>query len=138
MSLKKAKLLFEKVIVNLKKYAWIILLGLGALLGLILYITSRKDSLLVLSMDLLRDKNDQSIQEIETLNHIYNTEVQEKELRRKEYAQEVERINKEFEAKKVKLDSKAKQRLKEIIDDGYNNPEELSRRMAAEFGLEHG
>lgn len=138
MSLKKAKLLFEKVIVNLKKYAWIILLGLGALLGLILYITSRKDSLLVLSMDLLRDKNDQSIQEIETLNHIYNTEVQEKELRRKEYAQEVERINKEFEAKKVKLDSKAKQRLKEMIDDGYNNPEELSRRMAAEFGLEHG
>ena len=43
-----------------------------------------------------------------------------------------------FAKKNEELDAEKKKELKKMVEDGYDDPEKLSREIARMFGLEHG
>ena len=89
-------------------------------------------------MELLETKNDAHDSEMETLTHIHNTEVEEKNIRLKEHQKKMEELEEEFKNRNETLDKKKKAELKKIVDESYNDPEKLAKEIADAFGLKHG
>lgn len=89
-------------------------------------------------MDLFDAKRDQHDQEMETLSHIHNTEVVEKNLRLEGHLKEKENLKKAFEEDTDRLDKAKEAKLKKLVDEGYNDPEKLAKQIADTFGLEDG
>ena len=89
-------------------------------------------------MELLEAKNDAHDSEMETLTHIHNTEVEEKNIRLKEHQKKMEELEEEFKNRNETLDRKKKAELKKIVDESYNDPEKLAKEIADAFGLKHG
>jgi len=138
MKLSQVQFVLKKVFLFIKSYAWIALIIGAIILGFIIWITTRKNSFMVAMIDLFDSKTAQNAQEIETLNVIYNNEMVEKNLKKKEYEKRILELDEDFRKKEEKLTSESQKRLKNLIDEGHNDPEALSRKIAAEFGLEHG
>jgi predicted phage gp36 major capsid-like protein len=84
-------------------------------------------------MEAKRDAHDQ---EMETLAHIHNTEIAEKEARLKEHEIRRKEIEDEFKKRGETLDKEKEAELKRMVDEGYNDPEKLARELAKAFGLE--
>jgi len=89
-------------------------------------------------MDLLDKKRNQHDQEMETLSHIHNTEVTEKNLRLEEHLKRREELEKQLQEKGETLDKEKEAELKRLVDEGYNDPEKLARDLAEAFGLNNG
>jgi septal ring factor EnvC (AmiA/AmiB activator) len=138
MSLMKIKLFFNKSKIFLKKYWWLSILALALVVASFIYFTTRNGAYVAMILDMFEKKKDQHDQELETLNHIHNTEIQEKNLKLAEHNKRLQELEEEFKSKNLELDKKKKQVLKELVDDNYHNPDVLSRKIAEEFGLEHG
>ena len=89
-------------------------------------------------MDLLDAKRNQHDQEMETLSHIHNTEVTEKNLRLEEHLKRKEQLKRELEERGDNLNKEKEAELKKLVDEGYNDPEKLAKQIADAFGLENG
>ena len=98
----------------------------------------RNGVLLTRVIDLLDAKRNQHDQEMETLSHIHNTEVAEKNLRLEEHLKRKEELRRELEARGDSLSKEKEAELKKIVDEGYNDPEKLAKDIAKAFGLENG
>ncbi len=98
----------------------------------------RNGVLLTRVIDLLDAKRNQHDQEMETLSHIHNTEVAEKNLRLEEHLKRKEELRRELEARGDSLSKEKEAELKKIVDEGYNDPEKLAKQIANAFGLENG
>ena len=73
---------------------------------------------------------------METLSHIHNTEVAEKNLRLQEHLKRRAQLEKEFKKRGETLDKEKEAELKRLVDEGYNDPEKLAQDLAKAFGLE--
>ena len=134
----KLKLIAKQAWLWAKKFWWaiiIVLLFLGALLASALM---RNGVLLARVMDLLDEKRNQHDQEMETLSHIHNTEVAEKNLRLEQHLKVTKEIKEQYEKEGKLLDKRKEAELKKLIDEGYNDPEKLAKEIARAFGLENG
>ena len=134
----KLKLLAKQAWLWAKKFWWaivIILLFIGAALASALM---RNGVLLARVMDLLDAKRDQHDQEMETLSHIHNTEVSEKNLRLEQHLKITKQLKEQYEKEGKLLDRRKEAELKKLVDEGYNDPEKLAKEIAKAFGLENG
>ena len=134
----KLKLLAKQAWLWAKKFWWaivIVLLLIGAGLASALM---RNGVLLARVMDLLDEKRNQHDQEMDTLSHIHNTEVAEKNLRLEEHLRITKELKEQYEKEGKLLDKRKEAELKKLIDEGYNDPEKLAKEIARAFGLENG
>ena len=134
----KLKLIAKQAWLWAKKFWWaivIVLLFIGALLASALM---RNGVLLARVMDLLDEKRNQHDQEMETLSHIHNTEVAEKNLRLEQHQKVTKELKEQYEKEGKLLDKRKEAELKKLIDEGYNDPEKLAKEIARAFGLENG
>ncbi len=134
----KIKLLAKQAWLWAKKFWWaivVVLLFIGAGLASALM---RNGVLLARVMDLLDEKRNQHDQEMETLSHIHNTEVTEKNLRLEEHLRITKELKEQYEKEGKLLDKRKEAELKKLIDEGYNDPEKLAKEIARAFGLENG
>lgn len=134
----KLKLLAKQAWLWAKKFWWaivIVLLLIGAGLASALM---RNGVLLARVMDLLDEKRNQHDQEMETLSHIHNTEVAEKNLRLEQHLKVTKELKEQYEKEGKLLDKRKEAELKKLIDEGYNDPEKLAKEIARAFGLENG
>ena len=134
----KFKLIAKQAWLWAKKFWWVIVIALlfvGAAMASALL---RNGVLLARVMDLLDAKRDQHDQEMETLSHIHNTEVTEKNLRLEEHLKRKEELKRELEERGENLNKEKEAELKKLVDEGYNDPEKLAKQIANAFGLENG
>ena len=134
----KFKLIAKQAWLWAKKFWWVIIIALlfvGAAMASALL---RNGVLLARVMDLLDAKRDQHDQEMETLSHIHNTEVTEKNLRLEEHLKRKEQLKRELEERGDNLNKEKEAELKKLVDEGYNDPEKLAKQIADAFGLENG
>ena len=134
----KLKLIAKQAWLWAKKFWWaivIVLLFIGAGLASALM---RNGVLLARVMDLLDAKRDQHDQEMETLSHIHNTEVAEKNLRLEQHLKVTKELKEQYEKEGKLLDKRKEAELKKLVDEGYNDPEKLAKQIADAFGLENG
>jgi len=134
----KLKLLAKQAWLWAKKFWWaiiIVLLFIGAALASALM---RNGVLLARVMDLLDAKRNQHDQEMETLSHIHNTEVSEKNLRLEQHLKITKQLKEQYEKEGKLLDRRKEAELKKLVDEGYNDPEKLAKEIAKAFGLENG
>ena len=134
----KTKLIAKQAWLWAKKFWWaivIVLLFIGAALASALM---RNGVLLARVMDLLDAKRDQHDQEMETLSHIHNTEVAEKNLRLEQHLKITKELKERYEKEGKLLDRRKETELKKLVDEGYNDPEKLAKEIAKSFGLENG
>jgi len=134
----KTKLIAKQAWLWAKKFWWaivIVLLFIGAALASALM---RNGVLLARVMDLLDAKRDQHDQEMETLSHIHNTEVAEKNLRLEQHLKITKELKEQYEKEGKLLDRRKEAELKKLVDEGYNDPEKLAKEIAKAFGLENG
>ena len=134
----KLKLFAKKAWLWAKKFWWLIivvLLFIGAALASALM---RNGILLARVMDLLQAKRNQHDQEMETLSHVHNTEVTEKNLRLEQHLKSRAELEEEFKKRGETLDKEKEAELKRLVDESYNDPEKLARQLAEAFGLKNG
>ncbi len=99
---------------------------------------TKNAAVLAAVVDLLDAKRDQHDQEMETLAHIHNTEIAEKNARLQEHLRRRTEIEEEFKKRGESLDKEKEAELKRIVDESYNNPEKLARELAEAFGIKNG
>jgi predicted Holliday junction resolvase-like endonuclease len=138
MTVNKITLLSKKAWVLAKRFWWAIVLLVLVLCAGLISIVMRNGALFKRAMDLFESKRDQHDQEMETLSHIHNTEIAEKNLRLEEHLKEKENLKKAFEEDSDRLDKAKEAKLKKLVDEGYNDPEKLAKQIADTFGLEDG
>ncbi len=96
---------------------------------------TKNAAVLAAVVDLLDAKRDQHDQEMETIAHIHNTEIAEKNARLQEHLKRRTEIEEEFKKRGESLDKEKEAELKRIVDESYNNPEKLARELAEAFGI---
>jgi len=131
----KIKLIAGKAWLLAKKFWWAIVLGLLAVIACLIGWGTRNAGLLTKVIDLLDAKRDQHDAELETLSHIHNTEVAEKNLRLQEHLKRKEELKNKFEERGDLLDKAKEAELKKLVDESYNDPEKLAKQIADAFGL---
>lgn len=131
----KIKLIAGKAWLLAKKFWWAIVLGLLAVIACLIGWGTRNAGLLTRVIDLLDAKRDQHDAELETLSHIHNTEVAEKNLRLQEHLKRKEELKNKFEERGDLLDKAKEAELKKLVDESYNDPEKLAKQIADAFGL---
>ena len=136
MALLKLKTISKKLWLWAKKFWWVIVIGLlFACAGLVAALT-RNGAFLAGVLDLMESKRNAHDQEMETLAHIHNTEVAEKDARLKEHFKRRAQLEEEFKNRGETLDKQKEAELKRIVDEGYNDPEKLAKELAKAFGME--
>ena len=131
----KIKLIAGKAWLLAKKFWWAIVLGLLAVIACLIGWGTRNAGLLTKVIDLLDAKRDQHDAELETLSHIHNTEVAEKNLRLQEHLKRKEELKNKFEERGDLLDKAKEAELKKLVDESYNDPEKLAKQIADAFRL---
>ena len=135
MTLLKFKTISKKLWLWAKKYWWLIILGLLFLCACLLGALTKNGAFLLGVVDLMEAKKNQHDQEMETLAHIHNTEIAEKNLRIKEHFKRKSEIEEEFKKRGETLDKQKEAELKRMVDVGYNDPEKLAKDLAKAFGI---
>tara|TARA_R110000868_G_scaffold10004_3_gene49153 strand:+ start:1533 stop:1949 length:417 start_codon:yes stop_codon:yes gene_type:complete len=138
MAINKIILLSKKVWLWAKKFWWAIVLVTFLVIAGLVSIVMRNGAIFKRATDLLEAKRDQHDQEMETLSHIHNTEVAEKNIRLEDHLREKENLKEAFEEGSDRLDKTKEAELKKLIDEGYNDPETLAKQIADTFGLKDG
>jgi len=134
----KVKLVAKKIWLYAKKFWWALVLALGLIIAILLWLVTRNGAFVASLVDLMEIKRDAHDAEMETLAHVHNTEVTEKNVRLEEYHKRVAELEEEFKTRDEDLDKTKKAELKKLVDESYNDPERLSREIAKLYGLEHG
>jgi cell division protein FtsB len=138
MKLLKLKLIIKKSWLWAKKFWWVIVLGLLFVCGALIGALTRNGAFLAGVIDLLEAKRDAHDQEMETLAHIHNTEIVEKNARLEEHLKRRAEVEEEFKKEGKTLDKQKEAELKRMVDEGYNDPEKLASDLAEAFGIKNG
>ena len=136
MTLLKIKLIGKKIWLWSKKFWWVIVIGLLFLIAALVGALTRNGAFLAGVLDLMEAKRDAHDEEMETLSHIHNTEISEKNLRLEEHLKRRSELEEEFKKRGETLDKEKEAELKRLVDEGYNDPEKLAKELAKAFGLE--
>jgi len=136
MTLLKLKTISKKLWLWAKKFWWVIVVATLFLCACLVGALTRNAAFLAGVLDLMEAKRDQHDQEMETLSHIHNTEVAEKNLRLEEHLKRRSQLEEEFKKRGETLDKQKEAELKRLVDEGYNDPEKLAKDLAKAFGME--
>lgn len=136
MALLKLKTISKKLWLWAKKFWWVIILGLLFLCAALFGALTRNGAFLAGVLDLMESKRNAHDQEMETLAHIHNTEIVEKNARLEEHLKRRAELEEEFKKRGETLDKEKEAELKRIVDEGYNDPEKLAKELAKAFGME--
>jgi len=136
MALLKLKTISKKVWLWAKKFWWVIVVGVLFLCACLIGALTRNAAFLAGVLDLMDAKRNQHDQEMETLAHIHNTEIIEKNTRLEEHFKRRAQLEEEFKKRGETLDKEKEAELKRIVDEGYNDPEKLAKELAKAFGME--
>jgi len=121
-----------------KKFWWIVVLSLGLVVSFLVYLLTRNGTYIAGLLDLMESRRDAHDQEMETLAHIHNTEVAEKNLRLEEHLKRRAELEEEYKKRGEELSKEKEAELKRIVDESYNDPEKLAKELAAAFGIKNG
>jgi flagellar biosynthesis/type III secretory pathway M-ring protein FliF/YscJ len=132
----KIRTVSKKLLLWAKKFWWVIIIALLFLCAGIISALSRNGAFLAGVLDLMESKRNAHDQEMETLAHIHNTEIAEKDARLKEHLKRRTELEEEFKKRGETLDKRKEAELKRIVDEGYNDPEKLAKELAKAFGME--
>ena len=136
MALLKLKTISKKLWLWAKKFWWVIVVALLFFCAALIGALTRNGAFLAGVLDLMESKRNAHDQEMETLAHIHNTEVAEKDARLKEHLKRRAQLEEEFKNRGETLDKQKEAELKRIVDEGYNDPEKLAKELAKAFGME--
>jgi flagellar biosynthesis/type III secretory pathway M-ring protein FliF/YscJ len=128
----------KKAWLKAKKFWWLIVLGLLFIVVALIGALTRNGALFASVVKLIESKQEAHDAEIETIERIHAAETEEKNKRLAEHQKRMAELEEEFASRGEELDSKKKAALKKLVDEGYNDPEKLSKEIAAAFGLKHG
>lgn len=128
----------KKAWLKAKKFWWLIVLGLLFIVAALIGALTRNGALFASVVKLIESKQQAHDAEIETIERIHAAEIEEKNKRLAEHQKRMAELEEEFASRGEELDSKKKAALKKLVDEGYNDPEKLSKEIAAAFGLKHG
>jgi len=132
------KTFVKKAWLKAKKFWWVIILGLLFMVVALISALTRNGALFATVVELIESKQQAHDAEMETIERIHAAETEEKNKRLAEHQKRMAELEKEFLDRGEVLDSKKKAELKKLVDEGYNDPEKLSREIALAFGLKHG
>lgn len=118
-----------KVLSYCKKY-WQILVGIS--IPLIIWLFTRNRDRLSVVIDSV---NQGHREDIAAINHSYEVQQAAVVQAQTNYQNTVSQIEQEHEAAQVSLDNRKKKRIRQIIKQHGDNPEEITRRIAALTGL---
>lgn len=138
ITLIRLKTLSKKAWLWAKKFWWAIVLGLAFIVAVLLWAITRNGAYVAGLLDLMESRRDSHDQEMETLAHIHNTEIAEKNARLQEHLKRRAELEEEFKKRGESLDKEKEAELKRIVDESYNNPEKLARELAEAFGIQNG
>lgn len=136
ITLLKIKTISKKLCLWAKKFWWVIVIALLFVCACLIGALTRNGAFLAGVLDLMESKRDAHDQEMETLAHIHNTEIAEKNLRLEEHLRRRAELEEEFKKRGETLDKQKEAELKRIVDEGYNDPEKLAKELAKAFGME--
>tara|TARA_Y100000310_G_scaffold254421_1_gene261499 strand:- start:136 stop:552 length:417 start_codon:yes stop_codon:yes gene_type:complete len=132
------KAFIKKAWLKAKKFWWLIVLGLLFVVGALIGALTRNAAFLTSIVGLMASKEQAHDAEMETIERIHAAEIVEKNKRLAEHQKRMVELEEEFANRGEELDGKKKDELKKLVDESYNDPEKLSREIAAAFGLKHG
>tara|TARA_Y100000310_G_scaffold230794_1_gene233341 strand:+ start:61806 stop:62213 length:408 start_codon:yes stop_codon:yes gene_type:complete len=132
------KLVVKKTWLRAKKYWWATILVLGLIIAFLVFVLTKNRAYIASILDLIEIKNNAHDQEMETLAHIHNTEITEKNIRLEEHFKRREQIKEEYKKRGEELNKEKEAELKRIVDESYNDPEKLARELAEAFGIKNG
>lgn len=137
MKLLKLKLIAKKIWLYAKRFWWALVLFLGLLIAFLLWAITRNGAYVSSLTDLIESKRSAHDAEMETLAHIHNTEITEKNARLEEHLKRKSELEEEFKKRGETLDKQKEAELKRLVDESYNDPEKLAKELADVFGLKH-
>tara|TARA_Y100000310_G_scaffold219571_1_gene220960 strand:- start:275 stop:691 length:417 start_codon:yes stop_codon:yes gene_type:complete len=128
----------KKAWVWLKNHWYAPLIFCLLIIALLVFVITKNGAYVAALLDVLDKSSKSHKEEVDTLNNLHNREIVEKNLILKEYQENLSKIEEEYAKKNEELDAEKKKELKKMVEDGYDDPEKLSREIARMFGLEHG
>ena len=100
----------------------------------IVWFVFRKDG--TSAIGVLEIKSDSYKKQIDVINKIHEAETKKKEELNKVFNETIEKVEVELKKKNETLDRHKKKRVKEIVKNHSNSPEELARLVKESFGFE--
>lgn len=138
ITLIRLKTVTKKAYLWAKKFWWAIIFIMGIAVAFLIFLLTKNGAFIAKLLDLIDIKRNTHDQEMETLAHIHNTEITEKNIRLKEYFKRTEQIKEEYENRGKALSKEKEAELKRIVDESYNDPEKLASELAKAFGIKNG
>ena len=131
----RVKTFIKKAFLWAKKFWWAIIIALLFVCAGLVSMLTRNAGVLASVLDLLDIKRDAHDQEMDTLAHIHNSELAEKNDRLQQHLKQRAEIEAELKKKGEELTKEKEAELKKLVDESYNDPEELAKKLAEAFGL---
>ena len=125
------KLFVKKSCLWLKTY-WYFPIAIAY--ALVIWLVFRKDTSAALGA--LDIKSDSFKKQIDVLNKVHEVEKKEKEHLNKVFIETIDKIEVELKKKNEVLDKEKKSRVKEIVKNHSDDPEELAKLVKESFGFE--
>ena len=125
------KLFVEKSFLWLKTYWYF---PLVVVYTLILWLVFRKDGSAAIGA--LEIKSDSYKKQINVINTLHKAETKKKEEINKVFNETIEKIDVQLKKKNESLDRNKKKRVKEIVENHSDDPEELAKLVKESFGFE--
>jgi len=138
MSLLLLKSRIKKVGSWLKHHWYVPLLILALIVAVLIWTVTRNGAYIATLLDVLENSRESYRKEVEKLNEIRRREDEEKRRVLSEYNKNIEKLEKEYVGNNEELNAAKKKEIKKLVEEGYNDPERLSRELARLYGLEHG
>jgi flagellar motility protein MotE (MotC chaperone) len=132
------KTFLKKAWVWTKSHAWVPIMVLLAIVGLLLYALSRNSAFISAVLDAFEGKREAYKKEMAVLNETHKKEVEEKNKALAVYNENLTALEEEYAKRNETLDAAKKRELKKLVKESYNDPEKLSRKLAELYGFEHG
>jgi len=131
MSWLATKVFIEKAFLWLKTYWYY---PVVVIYTLILWLVFRKDGSTAIGA--LEIRSDSYKKQIDVINKTRDAEIKEKEEINKVINETIEKVEIELKKKNETLDKNKKKRVKEIVENHSDNPEELAKLVKESFGFE--
>ena len=123
------KTFFKKVLAWCKKY-WQFLVG--ASIPIVIWVLTRDSSKLDEVVDRVKEDHEK---EKDIINKAHEQEIQSREAAREAHKKRVEKIEKEHDQAQVDLTSRKKKKIKKIVEENKDNPEEITKKIAELTGI---
>ena len=123
------KLFFKSAWVWCKKY-WQFLVG--ASIPIVIWVLTRDSSKLDDVVDRIKEDHEK---EKDIINKAHEQEIKSREVARQAHKDRIEKIEKEHNEAQVNLTSRKKKKIKKIVEENKDNPEEITKKIAELTGI---